>query len=220
LVEILVSLSRNISLELVTAWRTITDRFEVPFTSNKAKIIAECPLTDEDRAGWLDLLSTLCIKKLTINPMVVVTCSALKRGYRDVFRRAVDRYNEDQLNLNVEHIKVCDLQLLITLRSRTVISKYLDFLFLSMAQAKAAHLVEARLLKTVHFMPATLVRSQYDTLEIPGDKGTDCHLLDANLGLKKLRHLLWMSWRAFWLGHKLLTFNVCKVFGLSGLHIS
>lgn len=53
------------------------------------------PLTDEDRAGWLEELSTAGIEKLTSNSLVVVACSALKKKYRDVFRTAVNKHNEE-----------------------------------------------------------------------------------------------------------------------------
>lgn len=49
------------------------------------------PLTDSDRWSWLVLLRAACLSSLTASnspPGVVVTCSALKRSYRDVFRVA------------------------------------------------------------------------------------------------------------------------------------
>ncbi len=47
------------------------------------------PLTDEDRKGWLEALrdhETACPSNTTTPPHLVMTCSALKRQYRDVLR--------------------------------------------------------------------------------------------------------------------------------------
>lgn len=50
--------------------------------SNIAKMTAGTPLTDEDRAPWLDLIAA----RMTRTPGTVVACSALKRSYRDRLR--------------------------------------------------------------------------------------------------------------------------------------
>ena len=51
--------------------------------SNVAKMRSGVPLTDADRAGWLDRLA----RELAAHPEgVVLTCSALKRAYRDRLR--------------------------------------------------------------------------------------------------------------------------------------
>ena len=53
---------------------------------NRQKMQAGIPLTDEDRAGWLDRLA----QSLRDDPDgLVVTCSALRRLYRDRLRAAV-----------------------------------------------------------------------------------------------------------------------------------
>jgi len=52
---------------------------------NRQKMQAGIPLTDEDRAGWLDRLA----QSLSEYPEgLVVTCSALRRRYRDRLRAA------------------------------------------------------------------------------------------------------------------------------------
>lgn len=59
------------------------DDFHSP--ANVAKMSAGTPLTDEDRAPWLASLRDW----ITASPgSVVVTCSALRRVYRDVLRQA------------------------------------------------------------------------------------------------------------------------------------
>jgi len=48
------------------------------------------PLTDEDRWGWLEILRNAGVEKIHKEQSqgVVMTCSALKRRYRDVLRVA------------------------------------------------------------------------------------------------------------------------------------
>jgi gluconokinase len=53
--------------------------------ANRAKMRSGIPLTDEDRAGWLDALA---VQVRACGPSVVLTCSALKRAYRDRLRTA------------------------------------------------------------------------------------------------------------------------------------
>ena len=45
------------------------------------------PLTDEDRAGWLDVLTQLIRDYRDDEMAVLIGCSALKRAYRDQLRR-------------------------------------------------------------------------------------------------------------------------------------
>ena len=59
------------------------DDFHSP--SNVAKMRGGIPLSDDDRAAWLDTLA----EQLQSHPRgVVLTCSALKRRYRDRLRAA------------------------------------------------------------------------------------------------------------------------------------
>ena len=51
--------------------------------SNKDKMSAGIPLTDEDRWPWLDLVACT----LTLPGGAVIACSALKRSYRDRIRK-------------------------------------------------------------------------------------------------------------------------------------
>jgi gluconokinase len=53
--------------------------------SNRGKMQRGIPLTDDDRAGWLD---TLAGQLRGHSNDVVLTCSALKRAYRDRLRAA------------------------------------------------------------------------------------------------------------------------------------
>lgn len=53
---------------------------------NVTKMSAGVPLTDDDRAGWLKALEARIRGARDAGTGLVVTCSALKRGYRDVLR--------------------------------------------------------------------------------------------------------------------------------------
>jgi gluconokinase len=91
-------------------------------------------LTDVDRAGWLDLLAHQLRHQ---NRGLVLTCSALKRAYRDHLRQACPG---------------------------------LRFVFLEIAREHAQARVAARAEK--HFFAASLVDSQFATLEAPaGEPG-------------------------------------------------
>ncbi|MGX9220635.1 gluconokinase [Massilia varians] len=60
------------------------DRFHSP--ENVAKMSAGIPLDDEDRRGWLQALRAGIERAWKTEPAVVLSCSALKRAYRDVLR--------------------------------------------------------------------------------------------------------------------------------------
>ena len=119
-------IARSLQLPLVEG-----DAFHPP--GNIAKMRGGVPLTDDDRAGWLDALAG----ELASRPSgAVLTCSALKRAYRDRLRRAVPR---------------------------------LRFVHLALPEAEAQRRVAAR---PGHFMPPTLVASQFAALEDPaGEAG-------------------------------------------------
>jgi gluconokinase len=56
--------------------------------ANVAKMAAGHPLTDADRAPWLAAIGTFIDKTTAAATPAVVTCSALKRAYRDQLRSA------------------------------------------------------------------------------------------------------------------------------------
>lgn len=108
---------------------------------NVANMSAGIPLTDADRAPWLDAVGEV----LASGP-VVVACSALKRAYRDRLRAAAP-----------------DLVLVYLRGSR--------------------ELLESRMKGRTHFMPASLLDSQLDTLEEPGsDEGAIVEDVVATVG--------------------------------------
>jgi len=56
--------------------------------ANKAKMSAGIPLDDDDREPWLRALAQRSAELLADGTPVVLTCSALKRRYRDLLRTA------------------------------------------------------------------------------------------------------------------------------------
>jgi carbohydrate kinase (thermoresistant glucokinase family) len=68
-----------------TIGRALAETLDLPFVegddlhseANVAKMAAGIPLTDADRAPWLDRIAA------ELDRPVVITCSALKRAYRD-----------------------------------------------------------------------------------------------------------------------------------------
>ena len=98
---------------------------------NIRKMRVGIPLTDDDRRGWLERLGEELARAVATGMPAVLTCSALKRRYRDVLRAAVPR---------------------------------LGFVFLQLSPEAAVERVAQR---AGHFMPASLVESQFRDLEPP-----------------------------------------------------
>ncbi len=66
---------------------------------NVSKMRAGIALTDEDRAGWLDVLASELVRR---GPHAVLTCSALKKAYRDRLRQSVPHLRFVHLDLTRE----------------------------------------------------------------------------------------------------------------------
>ena len=105
------------------------DAFHPP--ENVRKMSAGIPLNDADRQGWLERLAQETLDQLKLSQRVVLTCSALKRRYRDSLRNVVPD---------------------------------LGFVFLALTPEQAAQRVAHR---RGHFMPASLIESQFRDLEPP-----------------------------------------------------
>ncbi len=58
---------------------------------NIAKMTSGTPLTDEDRWPWLESMKNWMTAEAQSGRSTVVTCSALRRSYRDVLTRAQGR---------------------------------------------------------------------------------------------------------------------------------
>ncbi|KAK3338741.1 P-loop containing nucleoside triphosphate hydrolase protein [Neurospora tetraspora] len=110
--------------------------------ANVEKMSRGEPLTDADRAGWLQALAeheTAAPPTSKSSPHLVITCSALKRHYRDILR------------LGSEHAG--------DLRVR--------FIFLSAPEKVLRERAQKR---KGHFAGENLVHSQFNILEMPDPK--------------------------------------------------
>jgi gluconokinase len=96
--------------------------------SNVAKMSEGMPLSDEDRRPWLECLAEWMHDRAHSGRSTIVTCSALRRRYRDVLRTA---------------------------------DPETFFIHLRGSEEVIAERMQAR----EHFMPASLLRSQLETLE-------------------------------------------------------
>jgi gluconokinase len=63
------------------------DADEFHSAANVAKMRAGTPLTDADRESWLRAIATWVDEHIAAGKDAVVTCSALKRAYRERLRR-------------------------------------------------------------------------------------------------------------------------------------
>jgi gluconokinase len=74
-------------LAMVLGWTFAEgDDFHPP--ANVSKMAGGTPLTDADRWPWLDAIGRWIVAETAENRSAVVTCSALKRRYRDRLRLA------------------------------------------------------------------------------------------------------------------------------------
>lgn len=79
-----------------TVGRLLAERFGARFLegdafhppANVEKMRAGIPLEDADRWPWLETLRAELARELAAGATVVLACSALKRAYRDLLRRA------------------------------------------------------------------------------------------------------------------------------------
>lgn len=98
--------------------------------ANVAKMHSGQPLTDEDRWPWLELIAGWIRSRTEVGQPGIITCSALKKKYRDV------------------------------LRGENVV-----FVFLQGSKDKISDRLASR---HGHFMPPSLLESQFEALEEPG----------------------------------------------------
>jgi gluconokinase len=103
-----------------------------------AKMSSGVPLEDADRWPWLDALALVVSKHRATGEAAVLSCSALRRVYRERLMGGAHAY---------EDISQSDVR----------------FVHLSVAPAVLAARLAAR---TSHFMPPALLQSQLDTLEL------------------------------------------------------
>jgi len=157
------------------------DTFHTP--TNVQKMASGQPLTDADRWDWLILLRETALKTLRLHQQqqpqphphesqedsdprqppapsgVIVTCSALKRKYRDVVRVAAYHHAAD--------VRV-------------------HFIFLKASEAMLMDRVRAR---QDHYMKDYMVHSQFESLETPTLDEADVLSVDASGTSREVREL-------------------------------
>ncbi|WP_018157097.1 gluconokinase [Demetria terragena] len=101
--------------------------------ANRDKMASGTPLTDEDRWPWLRTIADWISAKGESGESAVVTCSALRRAYREV------------LEAGNPHVQFCHV---------------------AVSPIELASRMQER---EGHYMPASLLQSQLDTLEPLGD---------------------------------------------------
>ncbi|MBL0372124.1 gluconokinase [Rhizobium sp. KVB221] len=111
--------------------------------ANVEKMSQGIPLTDDDRFPWLDKIGNGLATALAGGNGVVVSCSALRKIYRD--------------------------------RLRAFSGERLVFIFLNGSEELLAGRMAAR---KGHFMPVSLLRSQFATLE---DPSTEPHVISIDI---------------------------------------
>ena len=100
--------------------------------SNVAKMSSGQPLTDEDRGPWLAAIAAWIDERCAAGEAAIVSCSALKRRYRDIIVGP-------RTGVQLVHL------------------------------AGTREVIGARLsARQGHFMPASLLTSQFEALEPPG----------------------------------------------------
>ena len=119
------SLARSLGIEFVEG-----DELHPP--ENVRRMAAGIPLTDDDRQGWLLAIAARLREAKRAGVGLVVSCSALKRRYRDLLRSEGDP----------------------------------DVRFVHLAGRRAL-IAERMANRSGHFMPASLVDSQFASLEEP-----------------------------------------------------
>ncbi len=147
-----------------TVGQALAQALGVPFVEgdklhpprNVALMAAGTPLTDDDRLGWLQAVAV----QLAAGQQhgVVVSCSALKRSYRDLLRGSAP-------DLRLVHLSGD-----------------------AMVLARRMHE------RPGHYMPASLLQSQLDTLELPApDEAAIDADIDASVEsiVNKVRAQLW-----------------------------
>ncbi|KAF7827625.1 gluconokinase isoform X2 [Senna tora] len=115
--------------------------------SNKDKMHMGIPLSEEDRIPWLKSLRDVLREYSANRKGVVLSCSALKKQYREILRSADPNY---KLGSYVSSI---------------------SFILLDAPAEVLRIRLQKRAAEGNHFMPASLLQSQLDLLEIEESEG-------------------------------------------------
>ncbi|KAB1220193.1 putative gluconokinase [Morella rubra] len=123
--------------------------------SNKEKMRKGTPLSDEDRVPWLETLRDALRAGLSSGKILILGCSALHKQYREILRSADPNY---ELGSYASVVK---------------------FVLLDARAVVLSARLEKRAAEGKHFMPAKLLQSQLDLLQI--DEAEGIFKVDATL---------------------------------------
>ncbi|MFS7943180.1 putative P-loop containing nucleoside triphosphate hydrolase, shikimate kinase/gluconokinase [Helianthus anomalus] len=116
--------------------------------SNKEKMKKGIPLSDEDRAPWLEVLRDVVNANLVSGKTVILGCSALQKQYREILRSADPNYRVGAYDLCV-----------------------VKFVLLDVGVNVLMDRVQKRAAERKHFMPVELLQSQIDLLQVDESEG-------------------------------------------------
>ena len=139
--------------------------------SNRMKMAQNIPLTDEDRADWLDSLRSLIGQNIQNEKSIVLACSALKKSYRDILSNPYNQYVAASglratLAPHASAGEQSPHQDKEVASGKTPSQRHIEFIYLRGTYEQ----IEARLLqRSGHFMSAKMLASQFDILEEPQD---------------------------------------------------
>ncbi|XP_010255689.1 PREDICTED: probable gluconokinase [Nelumbo nucifera] len=115
--------------------------------SNKEKMSKGIPLSEEDRVPWLEKLRDTLRDSINSGKTTILACSALQKNYREILRMADESYE-------VGSYACC-----------------VKFVLLDAPAGVLAVRINARAKEGKHFMPASLLQSQLDLLDIDPSEG-------------------------------------------------
>ncbi|PKA66396.1 gluconokinase [Apostasia shenzhenica] len=129
--------------------------------ANREKMSKGIPLSDEDRIPWLESLHDAIRRHLITGRTVAITCSALKRSYREILRSADPNY-----------------------KTGDCVSCKVKFFCLVAPVERLAERINKRSEVGEHFMPVSLLESQLALLHIDEDEGIP--QIDSTLSLQAI----------------------------------
>jgi gluconokinase len=130
--------------------------------ANRIKMAQNIPLTDEDRASWLDSLHSLIGQNIQNEKPIVLACSALKKSYRDILGNPHNQHVAAS-GFTAKQSPHQDKEVA---SGKTPSQRHIEFIYLRGTYEQ----IEARLLqRSGHFMSAKMLASQFDILEEPQD---------------------------------------------------
>ncbi|KAG5382412.1 hypothetical protein IGI04_033882 [Brassica rapa subsp. trilocularis] len=111
-------------------------------SSNREKMRQGIALSDEDRMPWLEKIQESLRERLLSGQTVVLACSSLRKQYREILRGSDPDYKPGSYS-----------------------SYKVKFVLLEGNAEVIAARLQKRASEGEHFMPLTLLRSQFDLLE-------------------------------------------------------